>query len=175
MSAVITPTYSGTFKLADRQNYADIFNATYGGEKAREKVTCTYIIKCEPTGHVYVGATESFYYRWKSHLNALRRGDHSNDQLQALYNEHGEDAFTISIADHVYTTNGLIEREENTANRFTLDKLLNYRVGNRIREGWMPFMNEGKNKGSYKPSFKRGPQGKLRWFDYTSRKGLNHA
>jgi|GEM_PF-5609568 len=173
MSAVITPTYSGTFKLADRLNYADIFNGTYGGAKKAVELTCTYVIKCEPSGHVYVGATKSFYKRWKTHMNALRRGDHSNDQLQALFNKHGIDAFTISIVQHVECTDGLKDLEEQAAEGFSADDVLNYRVGFRVKEGWYPFASKENFR---KPTrTKRGPQSVQRWFDYTSSKRVREA
>lgn len=45
----------------------------------------------------YVGSSLDMFKRKSNHLANLRQNKHSNKELQELYNEHGEDAFTFTI------------------------------------------------------------------------------
>lgn len=174
MSGLLTPTYTGTFRFGDRTLFESVFTSGAGGQRALE-VICTYVIKNEDTGSVYVGATQSFFKRWKSHLNRLRAGTHANDQLQAEFNVYGESRFTISIAMHLDSTDALLDAEPATAEFFKPEELLNYRIGGRVKDGWNAFMNRRQER--YTPKQKRGPHKVSRWFDFTSPKhqGARHA
>lgn len=172
MSALLDPTYTGTFKLRDRACFAAIFAGT--PVKQALRLVTTYAIKCERTGHVYVGATKDFFRRWGAHVWMLNKGDHSNPDLQALYDTWGEDAFTISIVQHLDSTEGLERYEEAAASKFKPSMLLNYRVGNTCKTGWSPHQHSGRT--GYKPKTRRRPNSVTRWFDFTSlRHGSGHA
>lgn len=168
MTAVITPTYTGTFPLGLRKDFAELFTGTR--TKKPVDVVCTYVIKCEATGHVYVGATKQFYRRWSGHQRLLANGQHTNHELQELYNRHGEDSFTISIAQHLDSTQGLEHHEEEAAAEFEPASLLNFRIGNTCKKGWKPSDHAGLRP--YTPKVKRGPNSVSRWFDFT---GRSHA
>jgi group I intron endonuclease len=57
-----------------------------------------YAIRCIPTGCSYVGSTTSaFIQRWHNHRCQLRKGKHSNPQLQAAWDQHGAEAFELVI------------------------------------------------------------------------------
>ncbi|MCK9471763.1 MAG: hypothetical protein M0Q88_08435 [Bacilli bacterium] len=45
----------------------------------------------------YVGSSLDMFKRKSNHLANLRGNKHNNNELQELYNEHGEDAFTFTI------------------------------------------------------------------------------
>lgn len=49
---------------------------------------------------IYVGSTANkmgFRERWRSHLNALKRGKHCNIHLQNAFNKYGENTFVFDI------------------------------------------------------------------------------
>lgn len=98
----------------------------------------------------------------------LANGKHKNQQLQALYDKHGVDAFTISIVQHLDSADDLEHCEERAASAFDTDDLLNFRIGNTVKEGWSAKQHTGLRM--YKPKVKRGPNSVSRWFDYTSAK-----
>lgn len=60
-----------------------------------------YIIRCKPTGKVYVGSSLDIYRRWYLHKSALRHGRHHSLKLQRAWNKYGEDAFEFEIAEEV--------------------------------------------------------------------------
>lgn len=172
MSALLAPTYFGTFKFADRAWHADIFSSKHTSKGLR--LITTYAIKCERTGHTYVGATQDFFRRWGAHQWMLIKGEHTNPDLQALYDTWGEDAFTISIVQHLDSTEGLELREQAAADQFKPEMLLNYRIGNTCKAGWAPRNHAGLRP--YEPKTKRRPNSVARWFDFTSMKhGVCHA
>ena len=47
-----------------------------------------YVIWLSDT-HYYGGRAKSFRGRWRRHLRHLRRGDHINPHMQAVFNQHG--------------------------------------------------------------------------------------
>jgi len=63
------------------------------------------------TGKCYIGRSLRIVSRWSGHLTQLRRGDHSNPHLQALYNKYGPEVFVFSILEEV-AGERLIEREQ---------------------------------------------------------------
>jgi group I intron endonuclease len=61
-------------------------------------MTCgIYSITCVIDGKVYVGRSVRIESRWKSHKNALRRGDHSNAHLQRAWSLYGEESFKFEV------------------------------------------------------------------------------
>lgn len=56
-----------------------------------------YSITCLANGWVYIGSTLSFRSRWKTHKSHLNTGRHNIPQLQADWDEHGEDAFACEV------------------------------------------------------------------------------
>lgn len=62
-----------------------------------------YVITCVPTGHRYVGATVGLERRRGQHFTCLRGGYHGNPRLQALYDDHGAEAFRWEVVELVDT------------------------------------------------------------------------
>jgi len=56
-----------------------------------------YLIRCEPTGKLYVGQSTNIKKRKAVHYSELRGGYHKNTHLQRAYNKHGESAFRFCI------------------------------------------------------------------------------
>lgn len=69
-----------------------------------------YLIRCEVSGHGYVGSSKVMKRRWKSHRTQLRGGRHSNFKLQAAWNKYGEAAFSFNILE-LCSEDNLRERE----------------------------------------------------------------
>src|SRR5258705_6503762 len=70
-----------------------------------------YKIVCIPTGKIYVGSTNDFYQRWKSHRSELKRGVHHSRYLQFSWNKYGEAAFAFEIIELVMPWS-IIDRED---------------------------------------------------------------
>lgn len=56
-----------------------------------------YSITCVVTGEKYVGGTSDCARRWSHHMSALRRNKNSNQNLQALFDQYGSDAFQFDV------------------------------------------------------------------------------
>jgi group I intron endonuclease len=56
-----------------------------------------YVIRCEPTGNKYVGASVNIVKRIREHFYRLERGVHRNRRLQNAYNKYGRDSFTSDV------------------------------------------------------------------------------
>src|SRR5258705_10686060 len=70
-----------------------------------------YKIVCIPTGKIYVGSTNDFYQRWKSHRSELKRGVHHSRYLQFSWNKYGEAAFQFEIIELIMPWS-IIDRED---------------------------------------------------------------
>lgn len=62
-----------------------------------------YSLKNIVSEKVYFGRSQEFPKRKRSHLNLLRKNQHSNLNLQADFNKYGEESFTFEIL-HVFHT-----------------------------------------------------------------------
>ena len=69
-----------------------------------------YLITC-PNGATYVGSTLDMHKRKGEHLANLRRQEHPNKRLQAIYNEHGADALHFQVLETCHWRQRL-EREQ---------------------------------------------------------------
>lgn len=56
-----------------------------------------YVIKNEVTNRIYVGSSQRPKLRIYSHLNLLKRGQHSNELMQSDYDAYGEQSFSNNI------------------------------------------------------------------------------
>jgi len=56
-----------------------------------------YLIRCEPTGIIYVGASVHDVKRIREHFYRLEKGVHRNRHLQSAYNEYGKDSFSSKV------------------------------------------------------------------------------
>lgn len=74
--------------------------------------TGVYCITNILNGNRYIGsAAYSFYYRFKHHLNALKRQKHANRYLQNAWNKYGADNFKFTILEEV-PSNDCLTREQ---------------------------------------------------------------
>ena len=58
-----------------------------------DRTATVYAIRNTVTGECYIGGTTNMSKRRCHHLYYLRRGEHANRNLQAAFNQYGEDAF----------------------------------------------------------------------------------
>ena len=58
-----------------------------------DRTATVYAIRNTVTGEQYIGGTTNMAGRRKHHLHYLRHGEHVNRNLQAAFDQHGEDAF----------------------------------------------------------------------------------
>lgn len=59
-----------------------------------------YMITHNVTKRMYIGSTGNFNTRMRIHLNALRSGRHSIEDMQKDFDDYGED-YTIEILDEI--------------------------------------------------------------------------
>lgn len=65
------------------------------------RIAYVYALTCLPTGEAYVGCTFNRDERWWRHRHNLRLSRHLSPRLQAVWDEHGEDAFEFTILEAV--------------------------------------------------------------------------
>ena len=56
-----------------------------------------YVIRCEPTDQVYVGASVHVVKRIREHFYRLEKGVHRNRRLRAAYNKYGKESFSSKV------------------------------------------------------------------------------
>ena len=56
-----------------------------------------YVIRCEPTGDRYVGASVKIVKRIREHFYRLEKGVHRNPRLLSAYKEYGKDSFSSEV------------------------------------------------------------------------------
>jgi group I intron endonuclease len=56
-----------------------------------------YVIRCEPTGSRYVGASANIVKRIREHFYRLEKGVHRNRRLRSAYNEYGKESFSSEV------------------------------------------------------------------------------
>lgn len=77
-----------------------------------------YCIQNINNGKVYIGSAVSIKNRWQCHKSHLRKGDHHNKHLQAVWNKNGEDIFSFGIIEIVYDKYYLLDREQYWIDKF---------------------------------------------------------
>lgn len=60
-------------------------------------MTCGVYQFASPSGKRYIGGTINVASRWRSHINALRKGRHHSPQLQRAWRKYGEERITFSL------------------------------------------------------------------------------
>jgi len=55
------------------------------------------VIRCEPTGKEYLGASVNIVKRIREHFYRLEKGVHRNRRLQSAYEEYGKDSFSWKV------------------------------------------------------------------------------
>ena len=61
------------------------------------KSSGVYQIRCKSNGKIYTGSALDIRARCEQHRRSLRRGDHSNQHLQAAWNKFGEGDFEYTV------------------------------------------------------------------------------
>jgi group I intron endonuclease len=56
-----------------------------------------YMIRCEPTGSRYVGASVNVVKRIREHFYRLEKGTHRNRRLQSAFNKYGKESFSSKV------------------------------------------------------------------------------
>jgi group I intron endonuclease len=70
-----------------------------------------YLIRCIPTGEIYVGSATCIAVRWNTHKFDLRGKKHHNAALQEAWDECGPEAFRVEVLEHVPDYANQKERE----------------------------------------------------------------
>jgi len=56
-----------------------------------------YVIRCEPTGERYVGASVNIVKRITEHFYRLEKGIHRNPRVLNAYQDYGKDSFSSEV------------------------------------------------------------------------------
>jgi predicted GIY-YIG superfamily endonuclease len=75
--------------------------ATYQETELVPRTSGIYLIRCQPTGKIYVGSAVDLRGRWDIHRRMLNKRTHHNDPLQAAWNLFGETEFKFEILEYV--------------------------------------------------------------------------
>jgi predicted GIY-YIG superfamily endonuclease len=110
----------------DRQHYQENKEAIseqqkqYRQAKKASQPACVYEIINTINNKLYVGQTTRGKIRWMQHLSNLRGGYHENPNLQADFNQYGEDAFEWRIIKEFETKDEqlLITEESRIMNQY---------------------------------------------------------
>ncbi|MGD0192002.1 MAG: GIY-YIG nuclease family protein [Rhizomicrobium sp.] len=76
--------------------------------KEREKVHGVFAVRCAATGEAWIGTTPDIGTGKNREWAGLRLDRHSNAQMQAVWNAHGEESFTYEIVEEVRADNPLL-------------------------------------------------------------------
>ena len=81
--------------------------------KKKNNQTGIYGLLVVAVKKIYVGSALDMITRWeREHLPTLRRNKHYSKELQAAFNQFGEDALQLVIIERVKNTSRLPEREK---------------------------------------------------------------
>src|SRR3569833_2703058 len=75
--------------------------ATHQKPELVPRASGIYLIRCHPTGKIYVGSAVDLRRRWNIHRRMLRKRTHHNDPLQAAWNLFGETKKNNKILEYV--------------------------------------------------------------------------
>lgn len=74
-------------------------------------IPCVYSIVNVVTNGFYIGSTQHLAQRWQSHYFELQGNRHHNVNLQAAWNQHGQDNFDVRVLENVDDKDQLRARE----------------------------------------------------------------
>lgn len=69
--------------------------------KERHPAMGVFSITCVPTGATFAGTSKDTEREYNRHTFQLEGNMHPNKQLQALWNEYGEDAFEYNVIEEL--------------------------------------------------------------------------
>jgi len=93
----ICNTRSAQWRAKNKEE-VQAYKAQYRAERKANNPNCTYKITCVPAEKSYVGMTTvSFEQRKYQHLFHLKTKIHPNLELQAAYDEHGEESLKFEV------------------------------------------------------------------------------
>lgn len=69
--------------------------------KERKVAAGIFAIHCQPDGLAWIGQASDLDNFENRHWFTLRQGTHPNATLQAAWNSHGEDAFSVEILEQL--------------------------------------------------------------------------
>lgn len=75
-----------------------------------------YKILCETNSKFYIGMSQEYEKRWRSHINQLRLGKHNNYHLQEDWLQYGEDDFTFELLHEFNEKELCMQKEIETIN-----------------------------------------------------------
>ena len=108
-----------------------------------------YVIRCVPSGEVYIGSSMDVQKRFAGHRSALGRGTHHNRRLQAAWDHYGEDSFEFEVLEAGLAEDALGDAEQSWILRlrarelgrgFNVHAYRSYRPPARARFAYRPGM-----------------------------------
>jgi hypothetical protein len=69
--------------------------------RERERSQGVFVVRCAPSGEVWVSSTRNLDTQQNSVWFTLRLGGHPNAKVQAAWQAHGEGAFTYEIVEEL--------------------------------------------------------------------------
>lgn len=90
-----------------------------------------YALVCDATGEKYVGSSGNIRHRISQHFSNLRHNRHPNELIQALFDKHGQEAFSFYMIEAVDDQEKRYDVEQlwNDTGDFKLNKAENVRPG----------------------------------------------
>jgi len=76
-----------------------------------------YAIVNTTNGHQYIGSAVNMPYRWKRHINELKKNKHHSRHLQNAWNKYGESVFSFVVLMEVQDLNALVGIEQGFIDR----------------------------------------------------------
>lgn len=115
-----------------------------------------YQIRNLVNNKIYIGSSENFYLRYRSHFYELDKNNHRNDKLQRAYNKYGKNNFIFEVIEHTKNKGKLLEREQ-----YWIDKLNVVKNGYNIQPiaGKIKITNEIRDKMRGKTPWNKGKTG----------------
>jgi hypothetical protein len=111
--------YDKQYRQANREAIAE-YNRQYHQARKAKQAACVYQIVNNQNGRIYIGETMRGELRWKEHLTSLKGGYHPNADLQADFNNFGEEAFEWRIIKELPKDREILAKEE----KLHIDKMI---------------------------------------------------
>ena len=126
------------------------------------KISAVYRIVCVPTGTVYIGGSTNIANRWSKHLCDLRKGRHTNPNLQAAWLTHGASAFSFEIIEIVNGLDALRDAEQFALdacdNKFNVNQNSRSCIGRKHSDAFKAAVSE-RMRGERNPWYGKRPTG----------------